>query len=416
MKLAIMSDFHLGFDERDKRQNESFENAAKALEIAIKENVDAVLLAGDIFDSAIPAQEVLYRAMDIFSIVRGKEKKLCIRKIDKDGNERDIEIGGLPIIAIAGTHEYRGKDYKNVVEVLERAGFLVCLHASVAVLEKEREKLAIHGMSGVPEKKALDVLRAWSPKPRENYHNILMMHQSIKEYLPFEDEMIATISISDLPNDFDLVVNGHLHWANKEKIGQNIFLIPGSTIITQMKKLESEKEKGIYIYETQSKDLKFIPLPNQRKLFYHKVELKEASIEEAKKVVESVIESGLKEGNAAIPLIRIKLVGNLKKGVSVSDINFIEIEEKFKDKAILSISREFSAQSFRKKISELRELQKERKSVTALGIEILEKNLKETDFDTAFDARRMFDLLSEQRMDEATAMLLEEKKSRKEKV
>ena len=53
--------------------------------------------------------------------------------------------------------------------------------------------LTWHG--GEPEKKALDALNSLSPKPEHGAKNIFVMHQSIKDFLPVDDEMVATISL-----------------------------------------------------------------------------------------------------------------------------------------------------------------------------------------------------------------------------
>ncbi len=409
MKLAIMSDFHLGFGERTPRQRESYENATRALEIALDEKVDAILIAGDLFNSAVPTQEVLFRAFELLSTARKGKSKVRVRKIYRDGKEKEISFFGIPLIAIHGTHEFRGKDYKNVLELMESAGFLIYLHSSIALIEKGKERIAVHGFSGVPEKKALDALRLWNPKPMKGCKSILMLHQSIKEYLPFDDEMIATISLSDLQMEFDLVVDGHLHWRNEENLGDSNLLIPGSTIITQMKKSESGREKGVYLLDSEKNELNFLPLPRQRKLFYHKIQVENASIEEVKEKIEKEIEKGLGSMAELIPLIRLLLVGTLAKGVSVSDIDFNELEQKFKDRAILSIDTKFQTISFKKKIAELRELQKSKKSISSIGLDILEKNLKETAFENAFDVKRVFDLLAENRVEEVMKIIAEKK-------
>ena len=57
--------------------------------------------------------------------------------------------------------------------------------------------------------------------------------------MPFdEDESIASLSLADLPNGFDLIIDGHLHWTNEQKLEGKRFLLTGSTIFTQMKNLE----------------------------------------------------------------------------------------------------------------------------------------------------------------------------------
>ena len=114
-------------------------------------------------------------------------------------------------------------------------------------------------MTGVPEKYAKDyLLEKFNPKAISGYYNILMIHQSIVEYLPFEDEMIATISLSDLPSDFDLIVNGHLHWSSIVDLPQGSkFLLPGSTVTTQIKKKKLKSQKVILFLIQTPRNLSF---------------------------------------------------------------------------------------------------------------------------------------------------------------
>ncbi|MBU0662692.1 MAG: metallophosphoesterase [Candidatus Diapherotrites archaeon] len=416
MRIAIFSDLHLGFNSA-VRGTESIDMARSAFNLALENDAELILLAGDLFDTSVPSQETLLSAFGLFSEfgakMRGKNSGISITRISRNGNE--TETLALPaIIAIHGTHEFRGKDYANVLQLFERAGFLIYLHAQKLLVRRHEngdgETICIQGMGGVPEKKSLDVLNALSPKPERGAKNIFMLHQSIKDFLPFDDEMVATISLSQLPQGFDLIVNGHLHWHSTEKLPQGgVLLMPGSTITTQMKKLESEKEKGIFLYDTErtEKQPLFIPLPVQRKFFYHKLDFKDARAEHVSEKAAALIADDLKQmnGTPITPLIRVKMCGTLAPGINPGDVNLAEIENEFGGRAILSLSRDFSTAGFKKKMSELREMQQSKKSVVAMGLDILEKNLEETDFNNAFDTRRIFELLAEGETERAMEIL-----------
>src|SRR3989344_3632760 len=426
MKLAIISDTHLGYGYGSEREQESFDNAKQAFELAIGNGAEAILFAGDFFDSDIPSQETWHRTFELLKTLQNSKSGISeIKILDREGNERAARQKGLPVIAIHGTHEFRGRGYKNALEVLESAGFIIHIHASKAIIEVDGEKIIVHGLGGVPEKKALDALKAWAPEAEKNAYNILIFHQSLKEYLPFaaDDEMSVTLSLDDLPKGFDLIVDGHFHLKNESTLANGAkFVIPGSTIITQMKDLESKTPKGIYIYDTQTRAFKFLQIPKQRKLFYEKLNFKDASAEEVLGKVEEKINSHANAQDELAPLIRIKISGSLKQGLEESDLSFRAIIEKFRGKALLSIDDRLSAAAFRMRIDELRALQQKRASVAELGLEILERNLAQTDFNDAFDPRELIELLSDKKREqEALAMLLgkhtkEEKEKRKESI
>jgi DNA repair exonuclease SbcCD nuclease subunit len=405
MKVAIMSDFHLGLGVKEREQ-ESYANAAKALELALSKNPDVILLAGDLFDSSLPSQEGLCESLKLFSLALEPERKEKATVVDREGNTKKFNFRGVPVIAIHGTHEYRGAGRKTALDILQEAGLLLRLHGESAVVEAGGERLCVYGMGGVPEKKAIDVLRYLNPEPEKDGFSIFMMHQSIKEYLPFEDEMVATISLSDFPQGFDLTVNGHLHWNTFEKVNNNLFLMPGSTIITQMKRIEGERRKGIYLLDTESREARFLELPEQRRLFYSTIDLKEAMPDDVKDALRKEIEKALSASAKGLkPLIRVRLRGSLARGVSSSDLDTAMVEGEFSEKAFLSVSRDFEVAQFRKKISELRKLREKNRSVRELAFSILEKNLDETSFRKAFDHERMLSLLSEGKNEEAVDIL-----------
>jgi len=412
MKIAVISDTHLGFGEKTKRKQEALNNALQAFCLAVENNADFILLPGDIFDSKIPLIETWHDAFELFNVSKTAKKSLV--KILKE--EKELSFSGIPVIAIHGTHEFRSKDFKNPLQVLQSAGFVFYIHANHLIIKKENEIIAVHGLGGVPEKKALDVLKLYNPKPLPDTKNFLLLHQSIKEFLPTSDEMAASISISNLPKEFDLIINGHLHWFSETNFEGGKLLIPGSTIVTQMKKLESEKQKGIVLIDSVSMKTSFLPLQKQRKLFYEKISFDSAFEDEILSKLKNKINSFLSENSVnLIPLIRIKLNGTLAKGLTQGDIDLNKVLKEFEAKAIFSVDKNFSSISFKKRIQELRELHKSKKSVSSLGIELLEKNLSETSFDSAFDVQRFFELLCEEDSDKALSFLSENIKEKEKK-
>ncbi len=411
MRIAIFSDIHLGFQEEQVRQSESFDNARQAFGIVCAKEVDAILMAGDIFDIPLPSPETLLKGFEIFSIAqKQKQSRVKIKVLGKE-EVRGKTFFGIPVITIHGTHEYRSLGHTNILELFDASGHLIYLKMKRAVIELGSEIVCIHGFGGVPEKKSLEVLKLWNPVPLEGAVNILVMHQSITEFLPFADDMVATISLSDLPHGFDLIVNGHLHWSNIQHLEHATFLLTGSTVTTQMKKLEGEKPKGVFVFDTVSKKIDFFPLPVQRRLFYFKEKFAAATPGQIVSKASDCIQAAIAKNEGIIPMVRLKFHGTLAPGFNSIDVDFHELKQEFEGKAILSISKEFFSESFKKKIGELRELHASKHSIASIGIDLLEKNLEKTSFNRAFDSREIFELLAEDRLDEAIALLLREKKN-----
>jgi DNA repair exonuclease SbcCD nuclease subunit len=410
MRIAIASDFHIGFGKGTPREREPFEQAKQALELALSQKADLLLLPGDLFNDSIPSQEAWLDMFRLFSVIRREKRPQESVKYSKKGFSRDFLFLHLPVVAIAGTHEFRSRDFKNALEVLQEAGCLVLLHAAKAGFEKNGEKVVVQGLSGVPEKKALDALKMWNPLPEKGALNILLLHQSVKEFLPFDDDMVASISLDDLPKGFDLVIDGHLHWSSDKHLASHRLLVPGSTIVTQMKRLESTKPKGIFVFDSEKKAAQFFPLPEQRQFLYEKLSLKDASLEQVRDAIEGAVSKAL-ESASVKPLLKVKAKGSLAKGLAQADLDLGPVREKFREKALLSIDLDFEEADFHKRLEELRSKQLGNKSISAMGFEILEKNLGETDFNEAFDVKRVFDLLEQGDIDRVVELLSRAKKA-----
>ncbi|MDO8428806.1 MAG: DNA repair exonuclease [Candidatus Diapherotrites archaeon] len=410
MKIVFFSDTHLGFTQ-EKRTTEAFDQCKTAFELAIAQQPDLIVLAGDLVHHSVPSQETWLEVAQLFSLPQ-KQKQSEIKLFkEKNGAKHEVHFQGIPVVSIHGTHEHRAKDYANVLDIMEYSGFLTYLHGCHVIAEKGNTAVVVHGMSGVPEKKALDVLKYWNPKPVENVKNILVLHQSIKEFLPFDDEMVASISVADLPGGFDLIVNGHLHWTNEFSEHGKHLLLTGSTVITQMKNLESKKPKCIHVLDTQTNQLTKLEIPNQRRLYYEKIEFTGESLQEVfDKVYKTVSDVLEKHKESSLPLIKVKLLGKLAVGLKPGDLSVDDLLNPWDGKAIVAIDKSFAGSDLRSRIKHLAELQQSKQSILSLGLDLLEKNLDKTSFDKSIDSKHLFELL-EQGEEEKVIELLSKKKN-----
>ncbi len=402
MKIAILSDFHFGFAYNQELENDSFENAEEAIEKAL--DCDLILIAGDIFDSRVPKTSVWAKAIRILVKPLLKESSglklvYCSKEL-KEISKRTLSH--LPVIAIHGTHERKGKDEINVVQALENAGILIYLHQNTIVFEKDGIKVAIHGMSGVPERYAKDLLYSWNPQPLEGCFNILLLHQSIDPYVysPLEP---PTLSLSNLPKGFDVIVDGHIHSSFQERIGDTLLISPGSTIVTQFEKNEALAEKGFFKIEINNGvKVNFEKLEKIRKFFYEEIEVKPSlAIEQIEKLVKKILEQKFSKP----PLIKIKVKG---KEADISDKELREIEKKFSSQAIVVLVKELEVKEISKKIEFLRDLREQKLSIEDIGLNILKKNLEELGFSFSFDPESIFSLLSEGEVEKVYNILIGE--------
>ena len=402
MRIAILSDFHFGFSYSLELENDSFENAEEAMEKAL--DCDLILIAGDIFDSRIPKTSVWAKAIKILVKPLLKESS-GLKLISCSKELREISkrtLSHLPIVAIHGTHERRGKDEINAVEALENAGILIHLHQNTIVFEKDGKRVAIHGMSGVPERYAKDLLYTWNPKPLENCFNILLLHQSIDPfvYSPLEP---PSLNLSNIPKGFDVIIDGHVHSSGQEKIGNTLLIFPGSTIVTQFEKNEALAEKGFFKLEINNEvKVNFEKLEKNRKFFYEEIKVESG---QAREQIEKIIKKILEQKFLKPPLIKIKVKG---KEAEISDQDLREIEKKFSSQAIVNLVKELEMQETEKKVEFLRDLREQKLSIEEIGLNILKKNLEELGFSFSFDPENTFGLLSEGEVEKVFNILVGE--------
>ncbi len=100
-KFAHMADCHLGSWRHPSLQELNIESFRRAIDICIKEQVNFIVISGDLFDSAYPPIEILKETFSQFRKLHDKKIKCFI---------------------IAGSHDYSVSG-KTFLDVLEKAGF-----------------------------------------------------------------------------------------------------------------------------------------------------------------------------------------------------------------------------------------------------------------------------------------------------
>ncbi|MEM4134284.1 MAG: metallophosphoesterase family protein [Candidatus Micrarchaeia archaeon] len=378
MKVGILSDTHIGYP---RFYEDSIEQAEEAFREACN-NSDIVLIAGDIFDTKTPKFEVIAKAMEIFSY--GK-------KIDWKEKGIENKEGLIPVVAIHGTHDRRSKGMVNPVELLERAGIITNVSDRTVVFEKRNkdgsvEKIAIHGIGGTTEDSIKETIKQLNFKPIAGAYNILMLHQTIKEVIP----MAEGISLDELPDGFNLYLCGHIHKrVVMEKNGKKL-LIPGSTVITQLKK-EEEEPRAYVILDTNTNEIKFVDIKS-RKFLYGEIEFKNADLKDVNDGIRNKIDELLQKGKEIkgkdeIPIIRVVVSGTLKQGIKRENLSLQDIYSEYEDKCILQIDNEMDEQGLKEKLETLRNMYKQKMSIREIGIQSIKERLQNTsakDIDVEF--------------------------------
>lgn len=381
MKIAILSDFHIGYE---RFVEDAYRQAEQALQKAAS-MADAMIIPGDIFDMRNPKPEVLAQGINLF------------RNLSKMGwTSRAVEYKGpkkiyasVPVVAIPGTHERKAINVEDPVELLNLAGLLVNVSDGRVILEKEGERVAIFALGGVSEERVRETLSQLDLIPMAGLVNVFMFHQSIYELLPFSDDFIK---FEELPKGFDLYVCGHIHNRFETKVHGKPFLIPGSTVLTQLKDMEQEA-KGFFIFDTKTKQYEFISI-DSRSFFVEKFDATGKEPSELQSGVGEKIQKII-DASKEKPIIRIVINGVLKDGYRTADIDLLETVKKYQEVAIIEISKNnLEDKETRTQIEELRSGKFENMSIKDYGLGIFIEKLRASNYDLKVPPVELFELLS----------------------
>jgi DNA repair exonuclease SbcCD nuclease subunit len=224
MKFAHIADCHLGGWRDIRLQNANTRSFQTAIQTCIDEQVDFVLICGDMFNTAIPPIDVIR--------VATKELK---RLKDK----------GIRTYVIAGSHDYSPSG-KTILDVLESAGLFVNTSKGEATPEGKLKLKITEDSSGV---KLCGVLGKRGGLDKAFYEEIdrkaleiegdkiFMFHGTLAELKP-SDLKSDDMAVSLLPTGFNYYAGGHVHIVKNQNIeGYNI-VYPGPTFPNNFAELE----------------------------------------------------------------------------------------------------------------------------------------------------------------------------------
>ncbi|MCY0849501.1 DNA double-strand break repair protein Mre11 [Sulfuracidifex metallicus] len=240
MQLLHISDTHLGKRQYglEERESDVYETFSNLIDLAIQERVKAVVHTGDLFDQPNPPNNAIYHALT--EIKRLTEK-------------------GIMFLNIPGDHDTpkrNGEKYPQ--KILEIAGLKLLNDSSITL--EDCVKVKIIGFKHTPTLTAeglKDKLR--NTKPEAGVKNVIMLHQGIKQILPYAYSW--QISQGDLPSGFDYYALGHFHTRMLQKFGNGMLGIAGSPEIIREEEIEGyeKKGKGAFLVDL-SKDVNVQPI------------------------------------------------------------------------------------------------------------------------------------------------------------
>ena len=282
MLFSHISDTHLGLVQygSEEREQDIYQSFNEAIDTSIKDHVEFVLFAGDIFHVPNPNGTAIVQMANAL-------KRLKQNEIDSFFilGEHDISrIRTTPIPYVY--HNLEFSRYIGQGKPFEYKGILL------AGLDKIRK-------TEIPkyEEKLKEIENIASS---HTGHKILVMHQGITEFNKFAGELQST----DLPKNFSYYAMGHLHDTDIKNFShlEGPVAYPGSIELTTSEGIK-ETDKGFFEVDISGKEAK----PNWIKLdtrdqFSYKTEYDE--IEKTVKEISQKISSIDRK-----PIVELKIQG-----------------------------------------------------------------------------------------------------------
>jgi len=324
MKFAHMADCHIGSWRDPKLKDISTIAFQKATDKCMEENVDFILISGDLFNTSLPR-------IDNLKTVVGILKKL---------NEKNI-----PVYIIPGSHDYSPSG-KTMLDVLEQAGLFINVVKGEEIDGKLKLNFTIDKKTGA---KITGMLGKRYSLEKEYYKNLIlenleqedgykifMFHSGIDELKPEDMGNIITQPLSLLPKNFNYYAGGHVHIVKDIKIeNYGTIAYPGPLFPNSFSELEKLGTGGFYIVENNIPRWETVQVYN-----IHKINLN-CDGKDPEQIYDEIInEIKGKEFNNTIALMR--LTGSLSSG-KPHDIDFKDIFQKLYDKSAYFVMKNTNA-------------------------------------------------------------------------
>ena len=333
IKFAHASDCHLGCWRKETLNQVGYEVFRLMIEKIIEEQVDFVLISGDLYDVSNPK-------VDVVDLVTKQLKKLNDAKI--------------PVYGIMGSHDFSPSD-KSMIRPLVSAE----LFRNVSIphwvpdsnyplqlqfIEDQKTKVKLVGMRA--RKRGLEIENYYQLDidnlEQESGTKIFLLHTMITELKPKEYANMRSGEQSLLPRNFYYYAGGHLHKTLPEKLREDIYHInkdstlqqkiiyPGLLFPTNFLELEKFQYGGFCIVSgdtiTNDLEVRYIPLKcKEVERILVKANNKTSS------TVQDILDQEIKRGNFEDKIVVVRLEGTLSSGKSY-DIDINEILHKLREK------------------------------------------------------------------------------------
>ena len=338
IKFAHVSDCHLGAWRKDTLNKIGCVAFEKMIDKILEEEVDFVILAGDLYDVSNPK-------VDIVDFATKQLKRL---------NNK-----GIPVYGIMGSHDFSPSD-KSMIRPLISAGLFKNVSIPEWVEESEhplrlrfeidpKTKIKITGMRAKKRSLELEDYEMLDTPylDHEEGIKIFILHTLLSEMKPIEYKNMASGPKSMLPQNFWYYAGGHLHKTVPEELRegpipikkdskfQKRIVYPGSLYPTDSRELETFQYGGFCLIsgDIPQGDLtvEYIPLKIKEVSRIY-IDANNKSISKVKEIIEQEIIRGKFEDKIVV----VRMEGEVSSGKS-HEIPGNEIVQQIREKGAYEV-------------------------------------------------------------------------------
>ncbi|KAL6116119.1 mre11 [Pungitius sinensis] len=301
-KILIATDIHLGYLEKDAiRGNDSYNTLDEILKCAKTNEVDFILLGGDLFHENKPSRRCLHNCITMlrkycmgdtpihFDILSDQTVNFNTSKFPwVNYQDENLNIS-IPAFSIHGNHDDpTGAEGLCALDLLSASGLVnhfghsqsvESIEISPILMQKGNTKLALFGLGSIPDERLYRMFvnnQVTMLRPKEDqdeWFNLFAIHQNRSKHGPTN-----YIPEQFLDDFLDLVVWGHEHECliAPSRNEQQLFYVtqPGSSVATSLSPGEATKKHiGLLRVKGRKMNLQKIPLKTVRQFFIQDVVL-----------------------------------------------------------------------------------------------------------------------------------------------
>ncbi|KAK0547269.1 meiotic recombination [Tilletia horrida] len=317
VRIMLATDNHIGYQEKDPvRGQDSINTFKEILQLAVDNNVDFILLGGDLFHENKPSRVALHNVIALLREYTMGDRPVSVELRSDAGNgykegfsfpsvnyaDENINVG-IPVFSIHGNHDDpQGSGPAgslSALDILSAAGLITYfgrtdlpsddaaagesasrtaaadeaeagIRLKPILLQKGRTKLALYGLGNVRDERLHFELRANRVRLQrpvedtEDWFNLLVLHQNRAKH-----NQKAAVPEGLFDDSTHLVIWGHEHECRiePELVAGKDYCIsqPGSSIATSLSPGETmEKHVALLMIKDQKYTLKPIKLKTVR--------------------------------------------------------------------------------------------------------------------------------------------------------